>query len=342
MWSTFGGGASGGGGMGGGGSGRGVRMFTRVHRAVRSGGGGGDFSNSGSNTATNNRSTTTTKPNNNKSNHPLSLSSSSTSSSSPFSLLNIPACVAATAPYWAPCTCINCNGEFDWECVDGVEDERENGSRDDPVFGEVPSPDEVQQAVCSLQQVIDPASFSQFIRDKNVYDSEYDEVDKAGSELDWMEPSMQGYVSRTFHSPGPGRVYDAFHLLQTDPSVQRMVISLSSDKAVWEAVLNNEVVRELRDSLSKAGKSISESSEKASEGSNAATDILSWIFVNTKAKVMELVDKITKLVNQLFQSPDEEAAKGEPEANFQKTVKSSLLLSVVVLLIVVVSRVRQA
>lgn len=29
--------------------------------------------------------------------------------------------------------------------------------------------------------------------------------------------------------------------------MQRMVISLSSDKAVWEAVMNNEVVREIRD-----------------------------------------------------------------------------------------------
>lgn len=28
-----------------------------------------------------------------------------------------------------------------------------------------------------------------------------------------------------------------------------MVISLSSDKAVWDAVLNNEAVREIRDSL---------------------------------------------------------------------------------------------
>jgi hypothetical protein len=27
-----------------------------------------------------------------------------------------------------------------------------------------------------------------------------------------------------------------------------MVISLSSDKAVWDAVMNNEVVRELRES----------------------------------------------------------------------------------------------
>lgn len=32
------------------------------------------------------------------------------------------------------------------------------------------------------------------------------------------------------------------------PTSQRMVVSLSSDKAVWDAVLNNEAVREIRDS----------------------------------------------------------------------------------------------
>lgn len=31
--------------------------------------------------------------------------------------------------------------------------------------------------------------------------------------------------------------------------VQRMVISLASDNSVWDAVMNNEVVRELRDSV---------------------------------------------------------------------------------------------
>lgn len=33
------------------------------------------------------------------------------------------------------------------------------------------------------------------------------------------------------------------------PLFQRMVISLSSDKDVWNAVLNNEAVRELKESF---------------------------------------------------------------------------------------------
>lgn len=30
--------------------------------------------------------------------------------------------------------------------------------------------------------------------------------------------------------------------------MQKMVVSLSQDRAVWDAILNNEVVRELRES----------------------------------------------------------------------------------------------
>lgn len=41
-----------------------------------------------------------------------------------------------------------------------------------------------------------------------------------GSELDWIEPSMQFRNSRMLQPHGFNRVYDAFHLLQTDKSVQ--------------------------------------------------------------------------------------------------------------------------
>lgn len=41
-----------------------------------------------------------------------------------------------------------------------------------------------------------------------------------GSDSDWMEPSMQPYDRKLVQSPRWGRVYDAFHLLETEPSVQ--------------------------------------------------------------------------------------------------------------------------
>ncbi|PRQ32438.1 hypothetical protein RchiOBHm_Chr5g0046391 [Rosa chinensis] len=61
---------------------------------------------------------------------------------------------------------------------------------------------------------------------------------------------MEPYVYLCNSQPqGRQRVYEAFSLLQNESSVQRIVVSLSSDRAVWDAVMNNEVVRELRESF---------------------------------------------------------------------------------------------
>lgn len=170
-----------------------------------------------------------------------------------------------------------------------------------------------------------------------------------------------------------------------------MVISLSSDKAVWNAVMNNDVVREIREAvteglyslvytcwsvydlhfiqrnvlanidhyvllscffenciviilflgLSTTGKSISEGSEDSVNDTNPVTQLLRWMFVNTKDKVIEVVEKITKIVNELVQHMN----KGKTDTNgvdsFQEKLKSSFFLSIMVLLIVVVSRSRK-
>ncbi|KAK9265836.1 hypothetical protein L1049_027281 [Liquidambar formosana] len=118
-----------------------------------------------------------------------------------------------------------------------------------------------------------------------------------------------------------------------------MVISLSCDRAVWDAVLNNEVVRELRESVNAdaAENNSLTSSDEVSDGSKAATSILKMIFDNTKAKAMELIEKITKLVNQLFHPPSEKTTEAATDP-FEEKLRSSFLLTVVVLLIVAVAR----
>ncbi|CAM8900585.1 unnamed protein product [Rhodiola kirilowii] len=62
------------------------------------------------------------------------------------------------------------------------------------------------------------------------------------------------------------------------------VISLSSDPAVWNAVLNNKVVQELRQSISPGDNNSIASLETDSEDTEAAASILKWILDNTKSK----------------------------------------------------------
>ncbi|XP_039160592.1 uncharacterized protein LOC120289569 [Eucalyptus grandis] len=100
---------------------------------------------------------------------------------------------------------------------------------------------------------------------------------------------------RTLRPYGPERVYDAFNMLQTEPAVQRMVVSLSSDKAVWDAVLNNEVVKELMESYHAAEsdghpeESPDETPEKSPDNSNPVLNAVGWLFDSTRVKLMEMI-----------------------------------------------------
>ncbi|KAL7001713.1 hypothetical protein U1Q18_002861 [Sarracenia purpurea var. burkii] len=355
MRRSFGGSGGGTGGTGGGGGG----MLRTVQRAVRTGVGGATqdpFSHSANSSSSSSATTTTTsRPTyNSKTSTALSLSSSATSSS-PFSSFDFPISASSALSIWLASSSPTSIDGIEWEYVGGNEDEKVCSSDDDFVFGSVPSTDEVQSAVSALHRVLDPTSFSQLIKGRTAYSSDTEDSDEiasplllnrvpsAGKELDWIEPSLQLCNPRVLQRHGFDRVYDAFHLLRTDPSIQRMVMSLSSDKAVWDAVMNNEVVRELRESLTKADNGVPENSNHSADGSNAATDILRWIFNNTMAKLMELMEKITKLANELFQPSEDKNTKAAAATDmFQEKLRTSFMLSVVVLLIVVVSRARMA
>jgi hypothetical protein len=138
-------------------------------------------------------------------------------------------------------------------------------------------------------------------------------------------------------SLGFGNVDDAFSLLQIDPSVQRMVSSISSDKAVWDAILSNNAVQNLQQSLSAAKEVRPQSS---SEKPDLATMIVDWILDIAKAKVLELIEQFISLVTMIFQPPEQKKkfAAQNTDGRLDEKLRSSLLLSVIILLIVVVTR----
>ncbi|XP_044467407.1 uncharacterized protein LOC123197261 isoform X2 [Mangifera indica] len=233
----FGGGKSMGGGGGGG-------MLRTVGRAVTRTG-VTNLQEPISSSSSNSTTTTTAAPTSpTRTNHNRLNSLSAITSSPPLSPHNVPVSAAHGVPTWPSLGC----DDFEWVSLDG-EDRKSHGALgDDFVLGPVPSLDEVNKAVSALQQAFDPASYS-LVRDKYAHNLDKD------AELDWVEHSPHQSNSRMLQPYGPDRVYDAFHLLQTEPSIQRMVVSLSSDQAVWNAVLNNEVVRELKESFNAAGTS---------------------------------------------------------------------------------------
>ncbi|KAK9120597.1 hypothetical protein Syun_018214 [Stephania yunnanensis] len=240
--------------------------------------------------------TTTTRPinTNNNNNNSLSLTQPLLLSSTCYS--NLSCCSGGgssslVSPFVWPnynysttSNCL-CDGELDWVYVNGGEEEEEVWAPKTRVFdgfclGPVPSQDEVEEAISALKCAANSASFMQLSRGQSSYASnkdianqydndEMDMVSTTASELDWIEPSLIFNYPRALESYGAERVYEAFHLLQTEPLVQKIVSSLSTDKAVWEAVLNNDVVRELRDSYAAEGDTPSGSGSGSGRGASS-------------------------------------------------------------------------
>lgn len=152
MRRSFGGSSRGMGG-GSGSSGGGIQLLRTVQRAVRAGGVGGGaqepFSHStsrgGRQSSFNNKSTTTTTTTSSTNNNNLTISSNSPAINRPLSATSSP------TTNWPNCSSPTYTDEPDWEYIDGIEDDRPNAFFDDFVFGSVPSTDEVQHAVFSLQ-----------------------------------------------------------------------------------------------------------------------------------------------------------------------------------------------
>ncbi|KAG5228573.1 Ribosomal protein L23/L15e family protein [Salix suchowensis] len=354
----FGGGTGMGGGSGGG------SMLRVVGRAVARAGVTNFQEPISNNTSSSHTTTTVTSPratgtlnsfnnnNNNNNNNNLSLSSSG-------SVLNVPISANSGGPIstWWPSFTGSYPDDYEWVSVDGSEDERLVGFNDDFVLGSVPSMDEVQDAVTALTHVFDAPLYSQLIGDKSPCTVDKDLADQisspttlsrvssVGSDIDWKEPSPALYNPRALHYYGPHTVHEAFHLLLTEPSVQKMVVSLSSDKAVWDAVLNNAAVQELRETFyadENTDPLTSESSDETGEESSPALDFVKWIFDNTRARVVEVIETVTKLVSELFKPPADEKTSAGAKDPFEYKLRISFLLSIMVLLIVVVTRAHKA
>ncbi|KAF7825237.1 putative Post-SET domain-containing protein [Senna tora] len=243
-----------------------------------------------------------------------SIFTSSSSSSSPNLKLPISTENGVTFSYRSSDCCCCCDGETcrKLEVVNGAEEKISREGLYNHVFDAVPSQMEVQDALIALQNLtflldLSSASFVQ---------------------------AVESIAALLPH--GYNRLYDALQLLQTDPSIKRLVVSLSSDKAVWDAIMNNVFhlkVQDLPNSVECRKPQISHEPE-------LSIDILSWILEIIKGKVVHLIENFQSLVNDLFQSPKiGKAALNDKE--LEGKVRSSMLLSVVILLIVIMARVQR-
>lgn len=142
---------------------------------------------------------------------------------------------------------------------------------------------------------------------------------------------------------GSSPVYEAFHLLQTNPQVQGVVKSLACDPAVWNAVLNNEKVKKLTQCLYERDENLSDKKpvppEDESGGYKYFQNATSKVYDYVAQKVLQLIDSIAEIVSSIFGSVEKTFFMKEESNAVDKTVASCMLLAVAVLLVVMIKRV---
>ncbi|CAN4125908.1 unnamed protein product [Withania somnifera] len=216
------------------------------------------------------------------------------------------------------------NNILDTESFDGVDEKGTNGSPCyDSVFGSVPSSWEVEKALSDLQSFMS-------------------ECYAPKEEMNWLEAKLNPHQSTLLKSPGTARFYDSYHMLQNEPSIQRLVRSIACDRVIWEAMMSNKAVQNLQGSLICAAK---EEESQSSMESHIGSLIMKWITGITTSRITELMQSFGSLLSEIISEILEPANKEKPASKLsdllEEKIRSAFLLSVVLLLIVVVTRAQE-
>ncbi|KAJ9556537.1 hypothetical protein OSB04_011151 [Centaurea solstitialis] len=218
----------------------------------------------------------------------------------------------------------------------GSESERKaKGYFSKNIFGHAPSQTEVQNAISDLRRA--------FCGKQGIGEGDGESMVKNedGGVMDGKMLEQFTYDSRTLmRSLGEKRLLDAYHLLQTDASVQRLVGSISSDAEVWDAICKNDAVQDLQGFLPQTG--TREKATSYDQELDSTTVIFKWIFAFMRLKFMELIEKLEVFIIGALKSTLKNGKNtSKLDDVMEEKVRSSLFLSVVVLVVVVVTRIME-
>nr|CAB3450574.1 unnamed protein product [Digitaria exilis] len=133
-------------------------------------------------------------------------------------------------------------------------------------------------------------------------------------------------LSTSGHSSGNSSGSDDW----IEPAAYKMVMSLSCDKAVWNAVMNNEAVQDFR-------RSLHDGKENGRKGStNGPAEVLKWILDSAQAKIVEFLENVMKIANMLIHPQDDDE---KPDA-YSDAVRVSFMLAVFVFIVVAIARIK--
>ncbi|MCO5588662.1 hypothetical protein L7F22_042620 [Adiantum nelumboides] len=214
------------------------------------------------------------------------------------------------------------------------------------VFAPAPSEEEVEEATKELHAALHlsiPASSAVKEESPTIPVGEHEEnvfipaIVKQEQVVDRQLPSLSTGLGLL--AAGSSSVYQAFHLLQTNSNVQDAVKSLACDPAIWKAVLSNEKVLELTQTLQEGHETASTVVLKDANGDLSILKLTSKVCDFVAGKVLQVFDKVVEIVGSLLSSVEKAFFSKEYNNSMDKTVASCMMLAVAVLLVVLVKRV---
>ncbi|CAL9195207.1 unnamed protein product [Musa hybrid cultivar] len=221
-----------------------------------------------------------------------------------------------------------------------------------PVFELPPSEEETEAALSILKQVfvlgtfvhtseIGPSLDKKAVNNVSISSEMTSKLAEKESDRHALqlhvEKATQLSSLKEFYSQGQQKILNLFNLLQTNPDLQRIVVSLSTDKAIWEAIMKNAAVEDLKESFFSGCKvEVGSIQYDLLNGvGDIATIIVRWILDNIKTKVMGLIDKITHLVVELFHCVETERSMHI----LDDVLRSLFMLSLMATIVVVIKRI---
>ncbi|KAI5073203.1 hypothetical protein GOP47_0011216 [Adiantum capillus-veneris] len=239
-------------------------------------------------------------------------------------------------------------------------------NRDWHVFGLPPTFDEVYAATTDLQ-----AAFIESNNDHHTKSTSscstavereafFPQASNKGSDSEkephsphsgeWVEPQLflpNKAIVQVTKSP----VHEAFHLLQNDSNVKGAVMSIASDPDVWHAMMRNEKVQELRRIFEKSqgtGKldtsPMPELPSKADKDDDkddpfgsvfSAFRVIGNMSMQLVCQVQDDLSKFVRNVFSLLSGANYPSAKEDPA---DKAMKSTMMLAVLVVAVVLLKR----
>ncbi|KAJ4976220.1 hypothetical protein NE237_001326 [Protea cynaroides] len=235
----------------------------------------------------------------------------------------------------------------DWEFAGIEEDLLVDSTTPMPrvVFGAVPTLEEAKEATCELKDALDHVYFSP--------------NSSGGSEA-------KAYVTTETAVANPSvpkHALQAFMLMKENSAAQSVVASLVSDKNVWEAVIQNEKVKEFIQSqqttgILQHGMDLNDNESSVDNGFNDGESIkhiddgcrgkssgssFMGFVENVKFKVTEMVKNVSDFIQNLFGgSVEENAASDEKDSakgtSMERTGAYFMGLAVLSIMVVVLKR----